>query len=855
MPGPTNDVHRRRWSCARRNATSLWGTCMATRFSGTGHRRRLAPIGSLLAWMCVAAWATSPWRLFTAFVPQSFGMSAYGNKVMKRRVTAAAHDDAVSTPTALGLVPDGLASAVSPSSLETSMDWSLPMSSIAWPRGLVWLGSIVYTVKYLRRLIFGGSEAVALDPTIPMAVRKELLLSRRDLRSRAKDAPGSFRRMIKGAADTLEEVPALLVSVAVLVGDALRADGHKTVKDEGLTPFRKLGEATALLFTAGRLHLGMGGDEETREEQQRSTLRLLGGDFLYAEGQWLLAELGCMPNIKLTARMIRNFSDGCSAGAPAFEEDSVGRSGDLGLERSLPAAYLRTGTYFASVSSGSAWLSGAPPATVKAMHRYGADLGCAIMIAQSDDANSQDCAMWLAQGAQEALDRGLQDSPAKSALRRLAFRVERSCEKALQRLLRAEGHATRGISFAEFEEMQSSIDAYRPKFDESSPDPTDDAVGLGYQRDAAAEKELQALIAAGLDDATGPPTPTDFSWPSEGPKKTLEGALRCVGREIMKVNAKLDGPMLAAPAESELVREEVCALFGAGGKRLRPALVLLVAQALKAPEEQLARVIDLAVSVEVLHGASLIHDDILDGSDMRRGSMTAHVRRGRKAAALAGDFLFASASGLVAELNSLPTVLLISKVVADFGRGELAQSAVKFETVRYSLTDYLAKSHYKTASLLAAACQAAAVLSGEKPSSEVSNAAYRFGAFIGLAFQVVDDVLDFTATEEELGKPALQDLAEGNLSAPVLYAAQPETSALSADERLELTEALGRRVAGEGDLDRVLELVEKADSIGQTKALARRYVDLAIAELEVLPDGEARQALRVFAEYVFARAY
>ncbi|CAL1142162.1 unnamed protein product [Cladocopium goreaui] len=214
---------------------------------------------------------------------------------------------------------------------------------------------------------------------------------------------------------------------------------------------------------------------------------------------------------------------------------------------------------------------------------------------------------------------------------------------------------------------------------------------------------------------------------------------------------------------------------------------------------------------------------------------------------------FATASVLVAEIGSLPTVLLISKVVADFGRGELAQSAVRFEAVDYSLEDYLAKSFYKTASLLAAACHAAALLSRPQssPDAEECQNCYRFGAYIGLAFQVVDDILDFIATEEELGKPALADLKEGNLGAPVLFAAQD--GALPEKHRQELLQAIDRRLSRDGDLELVKRLVDEGKGVEKSKALARRFVDLASLELDKLDPGEARAGMRLFAEYAKAK--
>jgi len=444
-------------------------------------------------------------------------------------------------------------------------------------------------------------------------------------------------------------------------------------------------------------------------------------------------------------------------------------------------------------------------------------------------------------------------------MRRLAHRVERSCTSTLSKLLRDDANRrTHGLSYGEFRKLYEELEkTVLAGDDQRTSDETQMARGPGFQRDEVSDRELKALITAGLA-GVAPPAPPAMAWPKEGPKAALQGQLRHIGRELMEVNALLDGAVLAAPAISPVVRDSVVKLFGTAGKRLRPALVLLVSRALGAAAGDMTRVAKLAASVEVLHCASLVHDDILDSAALRRGEPTAHVLLGERAATLVGDFLFATSSCLVADLGNMPVVLLIAKVVADFGRGELAQSAIRFEAVDYSLDDYLAKSFYKTASLLAAACQAAAVLSKAKADSAEAIACYRFGAYIGLAFQVVDDVLDFTASEEELGKPALADLKEGNLSAPVLFAAQQTLGAhggqaLAPAHRAELLAALDRRLARDGDLERVLDLVEEAQGVAQAKALARRFADLAIAELAHIPEGEARDGLRTFAEFVVVR--
>jgi len=725
------------------------------------------------------------------------------------------------------------------------LDYPPPAASLAWPRYLSWLALTVSTLKGIRRQVLGGAQAVALDPALPSSVRFELIKSRKDLRSRAKSAPKSFAQMLRNAADTLEEVPALLVTVAVLTGDALMKKG------EPLTPYRRLGEAEALLFTAGKLHLGM---------EEKGFMRLLGGDFLFAEGQWILAELGSLPAIKLTSKMIRDVSDGSSKGAAASVELESYSVSALGAEKALHAAFLRTGTYFSAVASGAAWISKADKEVVEALRNYGTNLGCALQLAQfREDAASQDVAMWLARCAERDL-RLLPRSSAVRGLRRLAFRVERSCSQTLRQLFKKDSDIQQitGLCFADVEKLQHRLVKLYQEPAADYPTSSDETLkGMGFRRDEVSDQGLEELIAAGLSShplpAASEPAPT---WPSKedgGPKAALQASFKCVGRELMEVNAKLDGASLAEPATSDLVREEVLTLFRSGGKRLRPALTLLVARALGADAEAMRDVASLASSVEVLHSASLVHDDILDGADRRRGEPTAHTRLGERSATMVGDFLFATASVLVAELGSLPTVLLISKVVADFGRGELAQSAVRFEAVDYSLEDYLAKSFYKTASLLAAACQSAAVLGKRPPDSKESECSYRFGAYVGLAFQVVDDILDFVATEEELGKPALADLKEGNLGAPVLFAAQD--GALSEESRAQLLAAIERRLSEEGDLDLVRRLVAEGKGVEKSKALARRFIDLACLELESFEPGEARSSLRLFAEFVVVRTF
>lgn len=733
-----------------------------------------------------------------------------------------------------------------------SLDHPPPAASLTWPRWIPLIATAYAALQGFRRKLFGGAEAVALDPALPWAVRWELIKSRKELRSKGKTAPRAFQSMLKDSADTLEELPALLVTVAVLAGDLLR--GSKKNENTKLRPFRRLGEAQALLFTAGRLHMGIDDDE--------SKMRLLGGDFLFAEGQWTMAELGSFPAIRCTAKMIRDVSDGTSkGGAAASPRGSVS---EIGPHAALRSAFLHAGTYFAMVSGGAGWIDGADAETVAALRRYGFDLGCALKLAQcQNDLRSQDLALWLATSAKEALLFLRSGNPrALRGMRRLAHRVERSCQAAIARLVRLEDNRNvRGLSCSEFHELKRTMDD--AVFFTAGTKEGDDGTfvqGPGFQRDDMSDNDMHQIVRAGLY-GIGPDDIEPVSLISEGgAKAALDRRMRDICIELKYVEKLLDGTFLAEPAMTAVVRDEVIELFRTSGKRLRPALVLMVALALKAPEASVERVTKLAASVELLHCASLVHDDILDGADLRRGKKTAHNRLGDRAATLVGDFLFASASVLVADIGNLAVLLLMYKVVADFGRGELAQSAIRFEAVGYSLEDYLAKSFYKTASLLAAACQAAAVLSGVEPHSEQARACYRYGAYLGLAFQVVDDVLDFASTEDTLGKPVLADLKEGILSAPVLFAAQERIGpnggkALRPAQRRELIETIERKLSSPGDFEVVVGLVEKAEGVAQAKRLARRFADLSIAELSSLPAGPSRDSLRVFAEFVVERTF
>ncbi|GFH31255.1 uncharacterized protein HaLaN_30259 [Haematococcus lacustris] len=318
--------------------------------------------------------------------------------------------------------------------------------------------------------------------------------------------------------------------------------------------------------------------------------------------------------------------------------------------------------------------------------------------------------------------------------------------------------------------------------------------------------------------------------------------------ELMNTNIKnIVGnrhPMLMAAAEQ---------IFGAGGKKLRPVLVFLVARA-TAAHMQMRDITDkqrrLAEITEMIHTASLVHDDVLDECDTRRGMRTGKKTinsiYGTRVAVLAGDFLFAQSSWFLANLDNLEVIKLISQVIADFANGEISQASSLFDT-DVTLEQYSDKSFYKTASLIAASCRSAAVFSDVSP--DIKEAMYAYGKHLGLAFQIVDDILDFTQSAEQLGKPQGQDLASGNLTAPIIFALR---NPLVKEELLDI---LSSEFVEEGSLERALHLVQLGGGLDAARALAQQEGETALAALACLSDSPAKRSLQQMVEYVLHRIY
>ncbi|PFH35613.1 polyprenyl synthetase superfamily protein [Besnoitia besnoiti] len=287
-------------------------------------------------------------------------------------------------------------------------------------------------------------------------------------------------------------------------------------------------------------------------------------------------------------------------------------------------------------------------------------------------------------------------------------------------------------------------------------------------------------------------------------------------------------------------------LLTAPGKRFRPVILLLLRRALMelpklsraSSRESETRALERGAGLELcmvqvaelIHTASMMHDDVIDGADTRRGQMATHKRFGNKTAILGGDFLLSRANGIVATCGSPEVMLRMSSVIESLVKGELIQAISDSKDLDTALRTYLIKTYHKTASLIAESCACLALLMGMPP--RWAQWSFDFGACVGMAFQLYDDELDFTASSKHLGKPALSDLRSGVITAPLLMAAlEEEERGLDAREAHAI---LLRRAQREGDVEKAINLIFAGNAMPRAQLLGRMYVHRAIELLEEL---------------------
>ncbi len=286
-------------------------------------------------------------------------------------------------------------------------------------------------------------------------------------------------------------------------------------------------------------------------------------------------------------------------------------------------------------------------------------------------------------------------------------------------------------------------------------------------------------------------------------------------------------------------------LVESGGKRLRPMLTLAAARAGNYTGDAHVK---LAAAVEFIHTATLLHDDVVDASTLRRGKLAANVVWGNKPSVLVGDFLFSRAFQLMVDAGSLPVLDILAGAAAIIAEGEVMQlkSANNLATTE---DDYLRVVTAKTAALFAAAAQSGAMIAGS--SKQVIEGFRRYGNHLGIAFQLVDDALDYSGRQAQMGKSVGDDFREAKVTLPVVLA----YARAGSEARRFWQRTIADGVQSEGDLKRAIALVEESGAIGETRERAQRYADEACEALSVLPEGEVRRELIALAEFCVGRGY
>ena len=294
--------------------------------------------------------------------------------------------------------------------------------------------------------------------------------------------------------------------------------------------------------------------------------------------------------------------------------------------------------------------------------------------------------------------------------------------------------------------------------------------------------------------------------------------------------------------DPDVVSAPMADLFAAGGKRIRPALVLLAA---RCGAYDLEKLISAAIAVELVHAATLVHDDVIDRAQVRRGRPTVAAKLGDEAAIVVGDFYFAKAYEQAAFTQSPEAVAILAHAVMDICAGEVRQQAIRH---RYDtdVDEYMRRIEAKTATLLAACCDVGALLGGL--SVDKRSAIRAYGRLLGLAFQIADDVLDYEGSEDEIGKPIGHDIAEGFATLPLMMALEDDKVAGKLRHLLESHRELTGAEAHE-----VVELVRASGGPRRALERARELASEARRQLETLGAGEAQSALAGLTTYVVSR--
>lgn len=313
-----------------------------------------------------------------------------------------------------------------------------------------------------------------------------------------------------------------------------------------------------------------------------------------------------------------------------------------------------------------------------------------------------------------------------------------------------------------------------------------------------------------------------------------------LSNDIQKVEKELEQSL---QAKQPVLKQASLHLLKAGGKRIRPVFVLLAGKFGDYNIEEMKKV---AVPLELIHMASLVHDDVIDDAEMRRGRKTIKAKWDNRIAMYTGDYILARALSIITDLQQETGHQILSRAIREMTIGEIEQIRDQYNWDQH-LYHYLKRIKRKTALLIAVSCHLGALATNVK--EEYAWALYRFGYNVGMSFQITDDILDFTGTEKQLGKPAGSDLLQGNLTLPALYAIQDPLV------RKKVNQITKESQLNKEQIEEILTLIRQSGGIEYADQCSKRYLQRAFDALEILPNIDAKQSLFEIAKYIGTRKY
>ena len=308
-------------------------------------------------------------------------------------------------------------------------------------------------------------------------------------------------------------------------------------------------------------------------------------------------------------------------------------------------------------------------------------------------------------------------------------------------------------------------------------------------------------------------------------------------KELDQIEATLQDSIQAT---HPILRKTSTQLLKAGGKRIRPVFVLLSS---KLGEEDISeQAIHVAVSIELIHMATLVHDDVIDHAFLRRGKPTIRSKYDNRVAMYTGDYILACALESITNIQDPNLHQLLSDTIVELCIGEVEQIHQKY-MLDQNLRDYLRKIKRKSAILIAACCKLGALLAGK--SAYISKQIYKYGYYVGMSYQIIDDILDFTASEKQLGKPVGNDLIQGNVTLPILKAMQNQEFKHLIEDIFADSDEISN-----AQMQLILAEMKKTDAIEASYELSRRYLSKALSTLECIPDHYIKDIFIDIAKYI-----